>query len=123
DRVFLAGDAAGFVDPPTCEGISGAIRSGQLAARSLCEALLEAEPACRNYEIAVQAEILSEHRLGRVFSGLLYGHPRWTRWLFRHQGQRLCEAMTDVLTGKRTYRETLGRSLSPALFSPLSSGG
>jgi flavin-dependent dehydrogenase len=35
DRVLLAGDAAGFVDPFLGEGISYAIRSGQLAAETL----------------------------------------------------------------------------------------
>jgi flavin-dependent dehydrogenase len=34
-RILLAGDAAGFVDPVTGEGITFAIQSGQIAARSL----------------------------------------------------------------------------------------
>ena len=38
DRVFLVGDAGGFVDPLTGEGIYGALLSGQAAARAiLCE--------------------------------------------------------------------------------------
>jgi geranylgeranyl reductase family protein len=38
DRVFLVGDAGGFVDPLTGEGIYGALVSGQAAARAiLCE--------------------------------------------------------------------------------------
>ncbi len=39
DRVLLVGDAGGFVDPLTGEGIYGALLSGQAAARAiLCEA-------------------------------------------------------------------------------------
>ena len=38
-RVLLAGDAAGFVDPLTGEGIYGAIRSGQAAATAIDAAL------------------------------------------------------------------------------------
>jgi geranylgeranyl reductase family protein len=38
-RVLLAGDAAGFVDPLTGEGIHGAIRSGQLAATAISAGL------------------------------------------------------------------------------------
>ncbi len=38
-RVLLAGDAAGFVDPLTGEGIYGAIRSGQAAASAMDAAL------------------------------------------------------------------------------------
>jgi len=39
DRILLAGDAAGFVDPFTGEGIAFAIRSGQLAAETVALAL------------------------------------------------------------------------------------
>ena len=42
-RVLLAGDAAGFVDPLTGEGIYGAIRSGQAAAEAMLGALPEAD--------------------------------------------------------------------------------
>ncbi len=42
-RVLLAGDAAGFVDPLTGEGIYGAIRSGQAAAEAMLGALREAD--------------------------------------------------------------------------------
>ncbi|MBE3068753.1 MAG: hypothetical protein IMZ66_00795, partial [Planctomycetes bacterium] len=38
DRLLLAGDAAGFVDPILWEGISYAIRSGQLAADAAMDA-------------------------------------------------------------------------------------
>ncbi len=38
-RVLLAGDAAGFVDPLTGEGIYGAIRSGQAVAAAIGAAL------------------------------------------------------------------------------------
>ena len=35
DRVFLVGDAGGFVDPLTGEGIYGALLSGQAAAQAI----------------------------------------------------------------------------------------
>ena len=35
DRVFLVGDAGGFVDPLTGEGIYGALLSGQAAAKAI----------------------------------------------------------------------------------------
>jgi geranylgeranyl reductase family protein len=40
-RVLLAGDAAGFVDPLTGEGISFALKSGALAAKAIIEGNLE----------------------------------------------------------------------------------
>jgi flavin-dependent dehydrogenase len=39
DGVFLVGDAGGFADPLTGEGIYGAIVSGQAAAEAICAAL------------------------------------------------------------------------------------
>lgn len=39
DRILLAGDAAGFVDPFTGEGIAFAIRSGQLAGETVAQSI------------------------------------------------------------------------------------
>ena len=44
-RVLLAGDAAGFVDPLTGEGIYGAIRSGQAAAHAILRTMGGDKPA------------------------------------------------------------------------------
>lgn len=44
-RTLLAGDAAGFVDPLTGEGIFGAVRSGQAAAAAVLGALRLADTA------------------------------------------------------------------------------
>jgi geranylgeranyl reductase family protein len=44
-RVFLAGDAGGFADPLTGEGIYGAIASGQAAAAAIEEELRDGRPA------------------------------------------------------------------------------
>ena len=107
ERVLLTGDAAGLADPVTGEGITYAIRSGQLAAKALLDAELRREEVERLYEASVANEILSELRLGRVLGRLIYGHPAVCRRLFRWQGQRLCEAMTDVLMGDTDYGELL----------------
>ena len=73
-RVLLAGDAAGFVDPLTGEGIYGAIRSGQAAAEALVKAL--AAPAgtapAGNFEKAaraLQADLrVAEYAAARFFA-------------------------------------------------------
>ena len=48
-RVLLAGDAAGFVDPLTGEGIYGAIASGQAAAAAVLRAGATGAPAAEHY--------------------------------------------------------------------------
>ncbi|RRA48001.1 NAD(P)/FAD-dependent oxidoreductase [Acidipila sp. EB88] len=51
-RVLLAGDAAGFVDPLTGEGIYGAIRSGQAVAAAVQHGLGRVKTAGRRVEVS-----------------------------------------------------------------------
>jgi len=78
ERWLLAGDAAGLVDPLTREGIYYAMRSGELAARSL----LEAGPRpTQEYLRAVQTEIVSELALSARARGSFFS-PLVTRlWI------------------------------------------
>ncbi len=106
-RILLTGDAAGLADPVTGEGISYAIRSGQLAAKSLLDGEFRQEGVGRRYDASLSVSVLSELRLGRMLGRLIYKHPSICRRLFRWQGQRLCEAMTNVLMGDTDYGELL----------------
>ncbi len=73
-RVLLAGDAGGFVDPLTGEGIYGAIRSGQAAAQAIHAALAAAgapgalagefEQAARGLQADLQ---VAEHAAARFY--------------------------------------------------------
>jgi geranylgeranyl reductase family protein len=102
-RVLLVGDAAGFADPVTGEGISFALRSGLLAAESLIAGDLEEEPVRQTYSHSLAESILPELRAGRLLARFLYDFPRLRSWVFARHGQRLCEAVTDVMAGTRTY--------------------
>ncbi len=104
-RVVLVGDAAGLTDPVTGEGISFAIRSGLLAAQSLIEGQLDEGSVRHAYTRSLEETILPELQTGRWLARLLYDFPRTRSWVFSRLGQRLCEAVTDVMTGKRTYRD------------------
>jgi geranylgeranyl reductase family protein len=103
-RVLLTGDAAGFADPLTGEGISFAIRSGQLAAQALLDGAFDEGGVRQAYQGALAKSILPELRWGRVLASVLYDYPRLRTWFLRRQGQRLSEVITDVLMGERTYR-------------------
>lgn len=98
--MLLAGDAAGLADPVTAEGISLALHSGRLAAEALLDPAGEPE---ERYARAVQREIGSELRVARRLAGLLYRRPGAFEALFRRAGPALCEALTDVCTGERSY--------------------
>jgi geranylgeranyl reductase family protein len=112
-RVLLTGDAAGFADPLTGEGITAAIESGTLAARAILDGAGEPARVAARYERAL-ADLLRELRLGRLLARLLYDLPGARRVLFRVRGQALSEGVTDVLMGKRTYAGILGSAKSYA---------
>jgi len=107
DRVLLAGDAAGLVDPVTAEGITHAILSGQLAAAALMEGRLEPGRVAPIYQSLLEKHILGELRAARFLARILYRHPRICNAAFRWHGQKLCEFVTQVIMGESTYCEAL----------------
>jgi geranylgeranyl reductase family protein len=112
NRVLLAGDAAGLVEPVAAEGISFAALSGRLAADAIVQGGLD-EPRVRDlYHASLRAHVLSELRAARLLALVLYD-VRWlNRLLFRLNGRLLAEGVTDVYMGERTYRNALSRPLN-----------
>src|SRR2546426_9242279 len=107
ERMLLVGDAAGFADPVTAEGISFAAQSGKLAADAIVASELDPPRARARYHKALRP-MLAELRVARMLARLLYEHPRPRRWVFRRVGQRLVEALTHVFMGARTSRGPRG---------------
>lgn len=103
-HALLVGDAAGLVDPVTGEGISAAIVSGRLAAHALVKGGLNPDRVKTIYESELRKRILVHLKWGRAVSRLAYDHPRTRSLLFRFCGQQLCEAMTDIIFGRKVYR-------------------
>jgi geranylgeranyl reductase family protein len=68
DRVLLVGDAGGFVDPLTGEGIYGALLSGQAAAG------------------AVLGEFRGDGRAAEIFAGSVHGYRQTLRFSARAAG-------------------------------------
>lgn len=114
-RMILAGDSAGFVDPITAEGITFAIRSGQLAGRAIIDGDFKEEEVEQRYNTLLN-DLRGELRWGSPLQRLLYGPAFVRNLLFRLYGQRLTEAVADVLTGTRSYRTLM---LSPSSYLSL----
>lgn len=110
-RVLLTGDVAGLADPVTAEGISHAIRSGQLAARAILEAGPDPEAVVGAYRAALRSEILDDLRVGRWLGRILYDFPALRLRILRRWGDSLARAMADVFAGERDYRQVVGRLL------------
>jgi geranylgeranyl reductase family protein len=110
---FLAGDAAGLVDPITREGIYFALRSGELAAH----AALSGEPGASHtsYRERIHDEIATDLALAARYKAGFF-HPRFTRLfidaLRRSTGIR--DVMADLVAGRRAY-STLKWSLARTL--------
>ncbi len=103
-RVLLVGDAAGFADPLTGEGISFAILSGQIAGQVLSEADFAPEYVRRLYHDRLAHSILRELRLARRLAWLVYRFPRLRARGLRFHGQRIAEHLADVFCGHTTYQ-------------------
>lgn len=113
DGAALVGDACGYVDPVTGEGLYFAMRGAALLAATLAEALATGRAdraALRGYDRARRREFAARHRLGRWLQRGMR-HPAIVRGFLR-----LLEArprLTDLLVA------TTGDYVSPsALLRP-----
>jgi flavin-dependent dehydrogenase len=103
DRVLLAGDAAGFVDPVTGEGITYAVLSGRAAAKALIKGGFEPRDVKTFYMSELSADVLSELRWGKLLGALLYRSAKIRTLLFRQYGEQLTQAFADIIAGEKSY--------------------
>jgi flavin-dependent dehydrogenase len=124
DGWALLGDAAGFVDPITCEGIYFALRSAEL----LAQALLEGRPRiypdlCRQDFVAdfIHAAELFE----KFYTGTFLGSDFITRMVqATSRSQTLRNTMNAFVAGRqdyRTLRAHLTRKTPQVLFQLMNS--
>lgn len=114
-RSLLVGDAAGLVNPLDGEGIYYAIRSAQIAAPFIRQALSRSgAPDLAGYGRAIDEQLMPELRhaawLMRLFS---MAPPLFVRRL--EKSERRWQAIAAVLRGDRHYTD-LGRKLGPFLW-------
>ena len=102
-NVFLVGDAAGFADPLTAEGISNAIYSGRLAAKSIVDSQLDFLKAEKIYGQKLSQKLLPEIEVGTKLAHIFYKNPSLRNLLLKKYGHRAAEYMTDIFMGDRTY--------------------
>jgi geranylgeranyl reductase family protein len=104
DRVLLTGDAAGLADPVICEGITHAIASGRHAGEAIATAPGSPSAVYAAYHRALSRNILSELRIARVLARVLYDRLNLRVALFRRVGRPFCEAFTEIICGRQSYR-------------------
>jgi len=103
NNVFLIGDAAGFADPITAEGISNAILSGKYVAEALIESNLHAEKASQIYTQKLNIKLLPELHAGVILAKYFYSKSLIRKLLLAKHGQRFADLMVDILLGDRPF--------------------
>ncbi|MBZ5553003.1 MAG: NAD(P)/FAD-dependent oxidoreductase [Acidobacteriia bacterium] len=110
--IFMVGDAAGFLDPFSGDGISTAVRSASLASRcvdDLMRGCVSNESAMKNYDRAYRSEFrrrfifartirkaLSIGGIAPVFSRLQTRIPALGEWVVRQTRGRVSSAGCEV---------------------------
>ncbi|GGG95731.1 hypothetical protein GCM10011416_11710 [Polaribacter pacificus] len=110
-NVLLVGDAAGFADPVTAEGISNAILTGVMAAESIIDAKLDSQKTEEIYNAKLNEVLIPELKTGVYLSKLFYENARVRHFLMKKYGVRFGEAMTDVFMGLRSYPADIKKSI------------
>lgn len=102
---LVVGDATGFVDPITGEGISYAIRGAQVASRILQGALKDGCYRLEDYTRVLGEDIARDLSCARRFAGILYGFSSLSARIIRAHGRRLAALQMEVICGRMSYRE------------------
>lgn len=102
NRLIVVGDAAGFADPLSAEGISSALFSGKAAGEAIVEGQGNPTEIAHCYHAKIQQPILDELQAALRFQNFLYRFPRIRNALMRLYGPRMQRGMADVIAGKRS---------------------
>ncbi|MDT5262488.1 MAG: hypothetical protein QOC61_1492 [Acidobacteriota bacterium] len=112
----LLGDAAGFADPVTGEGIYYALRSAELFAEAFLEGDVESYEA--KWRAGFGRELRRASKMRRRFYGAFWGGPftdRMIKFARAHPGIR--RTLRELVTGDQGYVD-LKRTLARRAFNP-----
>lgn len=110
-NVFLIGDAAGFAEPITAEGISNAILSGKYVAEAIIESNLNRDIAEKKYLEKLNIKLLPELKSGVLLSNFFYKNNPVRNYLLKKHGQRFSDLMVDILHGDRPFPTEIQKKL------------
>ncbi|HLK67252.1 MAG TPA: NAD(P)/FAD-dependent oxidoreductase [Bryobacteraceae bacterium] len=125
DGWMAVGDAAGLVDPITGEGLFYAIRSGDLAARSLLSEVSGAAEKTVEYRRLLRRDFAGDLEFGsrlakRVFLGsFLFGSVPTRMVQFTRRSPRFSAIMQDLFAGRQPYlglKKRLLQNLNGSLY-------
>jgi geranylgeranyl reductase family protein len=109
DRWLAVGDAAGFVDPITGEGLYYALRSAELASDAVVHDGGGPEKWAQSYRSALEQDFIGDLQLGsriakRFYFGRFLGGSVTTRMVqFSRRSRKFADLMQDLLAGTQGY--------------------
>ncbi|MCC4770137.1 geranylgeranyl reductase family protein [Methanosarcina sp. DH2] len=111
-RVLLSGDAAGFVDSFSGEGLAYAISSGQFAAEVIAEICLHNGKTkdLNRYESLCQAEFGTHLKYSLIFSRIMHRFPEKTFKIFT-SSDKMIDKYLEVVDFSINYKDYLRWSL------------
>lgn len=107
-RVLLSGDAAGFVDAFSGEGLAYAIRSGQFAAEVIAGICLQGRSLkdLSRYEALCRAEFGTHLKYSLMFSRIMHRFPDRTFKIFT-SSDKMLDKYLEVIDFKINYKDYL----------------
>jgi geranylgeranyl reductase family protein len=103
-RIMLAGDAAGFVDAFTGEGIYYAMRSGEIAAKTAAEKLSNPDmDIVQAYKSRCKRDFGDELRYSLLLSRAMHNYPGIFFRIFTSQ-DKILDKCIETLTARTTYK-------------------
>lgn len=112
--VILVGDAAGFADPVTGEGIFFAVREAQIASKVILDCLTLSYEHINEYNDLLKNEFMREMILAKRLAYILYKFPRFSYTILRLRGRIVGQYYLDIVFGTMSYSELYYKMLSPA---------
>ena len=125
-RGLLLGDAVGYTDPVTGEGMYYAARTAEIASEVIINSLQNGYEHMEAFNSLVKKEFELENACAQKFARLLYDFPKISYIILKKHGQKLGKYHMDVVSGRKTYAELhrelfsipkIAATLFQALFS------
>ena len=105
--MVLIGDAAGFADPITAEGISNAIYSGKLVAEAIIESKLNLKEAELLYNQKLNVKLMPELKTAQYLANFFYDQTSIRNIIINKSGDKFIEFLTSVFIGEKSYPSDL----------------
>jgi geranylgeranyl reductase family protein len=114
ERGLVVGDAAGFADPITGEGMTYAFKGAHIASRVIMDALRSGHNRLEAYTPILWKEMGHDLIFAKRFAYILYKCPRFSARIISAHGGRLGDLHMGVIQGEKSYERLYRNMLSLA---------